>query len=158
NATPASGLARILVSAGPIYDPEGKRSDFWRTARALFAAGFRRGDVVLNCFSYHLTPAGSMFETGLHHLGCAVIPGGTGQTELQAHVIVDLAPAGYVGTPSFLKLIVEKADELGLAGARVRRALVSGQALMRVLRTFLDARGIAALEPYGSADLRLGAH
>ena len=158
NATPPSELARILVSQGPIYDPEGRRPDYWRTARSLFAAGFRRGDVVLNCFSYHLTPAGSMFETGLHHLGCAVIPGGTGQTELQARAIADLAPAGYVGTPSFLKLIVEKADELGLACACVRRALVSGEALMPVVRAFLDARGIAAFQAYGTADLGLVAY
>jgi phenylacetate-CoA ligase len=158
NATPPSALARILVSQGPIYDPEGRRPDYWRTARSLFAAGFRRGDVVLNCFSYHLTPAGSMFETGLHHLGCAVIPGGTGQTELQARVIADLAPAGYVGTPSFLKLIVEKADELGLASACVRRALLSGEALMPVVRAFLDARGIATFQAYGTADLGLVAY
>jgi phenylacetate-coenzyme A ligase PaaK-like adenylate-forming protein len=158
NATPASGLARILVSPGPIYDPEGRQPDYWRTARALFAAGFRRGDVVLNSFSYHLTPAGSMFETGLHHLGCAVIPGGTGQTELQARVIADLAPAGYVGTPSFLKMIVEKADELGLGAARVKRALVSGEALLPVVRDFLAARHIAAFQAYGTADLGLIAY
>ena len=94
NATPASGLARIFVSPGPIYDPEGRRPDFWRTARALFAAGFRAGDVVLNCYSYHLTPAGSMFETGLHRVGCAVIPGGVGQTEMQARAIADLRALG----------------------------------------------------------------
>ena len=158
NATPPSGLARILVSQGPIYDPEGKRADYWRTARALFAAGFRRGDVVLNCFSYHLTPAGSMFETGLHHLGCAVIPGGVGQTELQARVIADLGPAGYVGTPSFLKLIVEKSDELGFASRCVRRALVSGEAFMPVVRTFLSGRGIEAFQAYGTADLGLIAY
>jgi len=158
NATPASGLARILVSAGPIYDPEGRRPDFWRTARALFAAGFRAGDVVLNCFSYHLTPAGSMFETGLHHLGCAVIPGGVGQTEMQARVIADLSPAGYVGTPSFLKLIVEKADELGLGSACVRRAVVSGEALMPAVRDFLAQRRIATYQSYGTADLGLIAY
>ena len=90
NATPPSGLARVFVSPGPIYDPEGRGADYWRTARTLFAAGFRCGDLVLNCFSYHLTPAGSMLETGLHHLGCAVIPGGVGQTELQAQAILDM--------------------------------------------------------------------
>src|SRR5262249_890234 len=99
NATPASGLARIFMSPGPIYDPEGREPDFWRTARSLHAAGFRAGDVVLNCYSYHLTPAASMFETGLHRIGCAVIPGGVGQTELQARAISDLRPSGYVGTP-----------------------------------------------------------
>ena len=121
NATPPSGLARIFMSPGPVYDPEGRRPDFWNTARTLFAAGFRAGDVVLNCFSYHLTPAGSMFETGLHRLGCAVIPGGVGQTELQARAVADLAPSGYVGTPSFLKLILEKCGELGLASSSIRR-------------------------------------
>src|SRR5687768_16490622 len=123
-ATPAGSLARVFMSPGPIYDPEGRRPDFWSSARTLFAAGFRAGDLALNCFSYHLTPAGSMFETGLHHLGCAVIPGGTGQTEMQARVIADLAPSGYVGTPSFLKIILEKCDELGLAAVSLERALV----------------------------------
>jgi phenylacetate-coenzyme A ligase PaaK-like adenylate-forming protein len=153
NATPPSGLARIFVSPGPIYDPEGRSPDFWHTARALFAAGFRGGDVVLNCFSYHLTPAGSMFETGLHHLGCAVIPGGVGQTELQAHAIADLSASGYVGTPSFLKLILEKCDELGLASSSLRRALVSGEAFMPNVRAFLEGRGIEAFQAYGTADL-----
>jgi len=158
NATPASGLARIFVSPGPIYDPEGRRPDFWRTARALFAAGFRAGDVVLNGFSYHLTPAGSMFETGLHRLGCAVIPGGVGQTEMQARVIADLKPSGYVGTPSFLRLIVEKCDELGLDASSLRRALVSGEAFLPLVREFLRARGVDAYQAYGTADLGIIAY
>ena len=158
NATPASGLARIFLSPGPIYDPEGRGADFWHTARALFAAGFRRGDMVLNCFSYHLTPAGSMFETGLHHLGCAVIPGGVGQTEMQARAIADLEPAGYVGTPSFLKLILEKCDELGLSAASLKRALVSGEAFMPAVRSFLAARGIEGYQAYGTADLGVVAY
>ncbi len=153
NATPASGLARIFVSPGPIYDPEGRRPDFWRAARALFAAGFRAGDVVLNCYSYHLTPAGSMFETGLHRLGCAVIPGGVGQTEMQARVIADLRPSGYVGTPSFLKLILEKCDELGTDSSSLKRALVSGEAFLPPVREFVRARGIDAYQAYGTADL-----
>jgi phenylacetate-CoA ligase len=153
NATPVSGLARIFVSPGPIYDPEGRRPDFWRTARGLFAAGFRPGDVVLNCYSYHLTPAGSMFETGLHRLGCAVIPGGVGQTEMQARVIADLRPVGYVGTPSFLKLILEKCDELGADSSSIRRALVSGEAFLPPVREFVRARGIDAYQAYGTADL-----
>ncbi len=152
NATPASGLARIFMSPGPIYDPEGRRPDFWRTARALHAAGFRPGDVVINCFSYHLTPAGSMFETGLHRLGCAVIPGGVGQTEMQARVIADLAPSGYVGTPSFLKLVLEKCDELGVKPA-FARAVVSGEAFLPPVREFLRDRGIEAFQVYGTADL-----
>jgi len=152
NATPASRLARIFVSPGPIYDPEGRRPDFWRTARGLFAAGFRAGDVALNCYSYHLTPAGSMFETGLHRLGCAVIPGGVGQTEMQARVIADLKPSGYVGTPSFLKLILEKCDELGTDSSSLKRALLSGEAFLPPVREFLRARGIDAYQAYGTAD------
>ena len=158
NATPPSGLARIFVSPGPIYEPEGRRPDFWHAARTLFAAGFRPGDVVLNCFSYHLTPAGSMFETGLHRLDCAVIPGGVGQTELQARAIADLGPSGYVGTPSFLKLILEKCDELGLASSSVKRALVSGEAYLPQVRDFLKARGIAGFQAYGTADLGMVAY
>jgi phenylacetate-CoA ligase len=158
NATPAGGLARIFMSPGPIYDPEGRRPDFWHTARTLHAAGFRAGDVVLNCFSYHFTPAGSMFETGLHHLGCAVIPGGVGQTELQARAIADLEPSGYVGTPSFLKLIVDKCDELQLSSASLRRALVSGEAFMPSVRTFLAGRDIECFQAYGTADLGLVAY
>src|SRR5258706_9842251 len=158
NATPASGLARIFMSPGPIYDPEGRCPDFWRTARTLHAAGFRPGDVVLNCFSYHLTPAGSMLETGLHHLGCAVIPGGVGQTELQAQAIADIEPSGYVGTPSFLKIILEKCDELALPAGSIRRALVSGEAFMPAVRAFLAARGIEAFQAYGTADLGMIAY
>lgn len=158
NATPASGLARIFMSPGPIFDPEGRRPDYWRTARTLFAAGFRPGDVALNCFSYHLTPAGSMLETGLHHLGCAVIPGGVGQTELQAQAIAQLAPSGYVGTPSFLKLIVEKCDELGIASKCLARALLSGEAFLPPVRAFLAERGIAAFQAYGTADLGMVAY
>ena len=157
-ATPPAKLARIFMSPGPIYDPEGRGADWWRAARTLYAAGFRAGDVVLNCFSYHLTPAGSMFETGLHHLGCAVIPGGVGQTDLQARAIADLEPAGYVGTPSFLKLILEKADELGLASGSIRRAVVSGEAFLPVVREFLAARGVEAFQAYGTADLGLVAY
>jgi len=157
-ATAPSGLARIFMSPGPIYDPEGRRPDYWHAARTLFAAGFRPGDVVLNCFSYHLTPAGSMFETGLHHLDCAVIPGGVGQTELQARAIADLQPAGYVGTPSFLKLILEKCDELGLASRCIGRALVSGEAFLPPVREFLRDRGIECYQAYGTADLGLVAY
>jgi phenylacetate-CoA ligase len=158
NATPASGLARIFMSPGPIYDPEGRRPDFWRAARTLYAAGFRPGDVVLNCFSYHLTPAGSMFETGLHHLGCAVIPGGVGQTEMQARAIADLRPTGYVGTPSFLKIILEKCDELGVASGSMRCALVSGEAFLPPVREFMRARSIDCYQAYGTADLGLIAY
>ncbi len=157
-ATPVGSLARVLVSPGPIYEPEGRRADFWRTARSLFAAGFRAGDLVLNSYSYHLTPAGTMFETGLHRLGCAVIPGGVGQTELQARVVAQLRPAGYVGTPSFLKILLEKGDELGLDLASIRRALVSGEAFLPPVRDFLASRGIDAYQAYGTADLGILAY
>jgi len=158
NATPLSGLARIFMSPGPIYDPEGRGPDFWRNARCLYAAGFRPGDVVLNCFSYHLTPAGSMFETGLHHLGCAVIPGGVGQTEMQARAIADLRPSGYVGTPSFLKIILEKCDELGVDSGSIRRALVSGEAFLPAVRDFMRSRDVECFQAYGTADLGMLAY
>lgn len=158
NATPPSGLARIFMSPGPIFDPEGRRADYWHTARTLFAAGFRGGDVALNCFSYHLTPAGSMMETGLHHLGCAVIPGGVGQTEMQAAAIAQLSPSGYVGTPSFLKLILEKCDEQGLASGSIRRALLSGEAFLPPVRAFLAERRVEAFQAYGTADLGMVAY
>ena len=158
NATPLSGLARIFMSPGPIYDPEGRKPDFWRSARALHAAGFRPGDVVVNCYSYHLSPAASMFETGLHRLGCAVIPAGVGQTEQQARLVADLKPRGYVGTPSFLKIILEKCDELGLASDSIERALVSGEAFLPPVRQFMAARGLQAFQAYGTADLGLLAY
>ncbi|HUI98947.1 MAG TPA: AMP-binding protein, partial [Usitatibacter sp.] len=158
DATPPSGLARIFLSPGPIFDPEGRRPDYWHTARTLFAAGFRAGDVALNCFSYHLTPAGSMMETGLHHLGCAVIPGGVGQTEMQACAIAHLRPSGYVGTPSFLKLILEKCDELALSARSIRRALLSGEAFLPPVRAFLAGRDVEAFQAYGTADLGMVAY
>jgi phenylacetate-CoA ligase len=146
-------IARVFASPGPIYEPEGRAADWWRLARALFAAGFRRGDLVHNCFSYHFTPAGSMLETGAHALGCTVFPGGTGQTEQQVQAIADLAPAGYVGTPSFLRIILEKADELGVALPSLAKALVSGEAFPPSLRDALVARGIHGYQVYATADL-----
>ena len=143
----------MFASPGPIYEPEGRAPDWWRLARALFAAGFRRGDLVHNCFSYHFTPAGSMLETGAHALGCTVFPGGTGQTEQQVQAIADLAPAGYVGTPSFLRIILEKADELGVALPSLTKALVSGEAFPPSLRDALIARGIDGYQVYATADL-----
>jgi phenylacetate-CoA ligase len=146
-------IARVFASPGPIYEPEGRAADWWRLARALFAAGFRRGDLVHNCFSYHFTPAGSMLETGALALGCTVFPGGTGQTEQQVQAIADLAPAGYVGTPSFLRIILEKADELGVALPLLTKALVSGEAFPPSLRDALIARGIHGFQVYATADL-----
>jgi phenylacetate-CoA ligase len=153
NATPAGQLARIFVSPGPIYDPEGRGADWWRMARPLFAAGFRAGDVIQNCFSYHFTPAASMLEGGALKLGCAVIPAGTGQTEQQVAAMTGLRPAGYVGTPSFLKIILEKAIELGADVASVKKALVSAEALPPSLRQWLGDHGVRALQTYASADL-----
>ncbi len=148
-------LGRIFMSPGPIYDPEAMRQDYWRIARALWAAGFRRGDVIHNCFSYHLTPAGSMMEMGAHAIGCPVVPAGTGNTELQVRAIADVRPAGYVGTPSFLKIVVEKAAEMGADVSSVKRALVSGEAVPKALRGEMTARGIELRQCYASADLGL---
>ena len=151
---PSAGVApRVFASPGPIYEPEGESRDYWRLARALYAAGFRAGDLVHNCFSYHFSPAGSMLETGLHALGCTVFPGGTGQTEQQVHAMSELKPAGYVGTPSFLKIIVDKADEMGIRLTGLTTALVSGEAFPLSLRDALRSRGIEAYQAYASADL-----
>ena len=146
-------IGRVFASPGPLYEPEGKGADYWRFARPLFAAGFRPGDLVHNCFSYHLTPAGSMLETGAHALGCTVFAGGVGQTEQQVRAMSDLKPDGYVGTPSFLKIILEKADELGLELPRLKKALVSGEAFPPSLRDALLGRGIAAYQAYATADV-----
>jgi phenylacetate-CoA ligase len=146
-------LAKVFVSPGRIFDPEGRRADYWRMARPLFAAGFRRGDLIQNCFSYHFTPAASMLEGGAAKLGCAVIPAGIGQTELQVQAMASLRPDGYVGTPSFLKIIVEKAVELGADVSSVRKALVSAEALPPSLRRWLGEHGIRTLQTYASADL-----
>ncbi len=155
---PPGRLARLFVSPGPIYDPEGRAADFWGTARVLYAAGFRAGDIVHNTFSYHLTPAGSMFETGAHALECAVIPAGVGQSEQQIEAMVALRPDGYVGTPSFLKLLLEKADELKADVSSLRKAVVSGEAFLAPAREFIAARGITACQAYGSADLGMIAY
>jgi phenylacetate-CoA ligase len=148
-----SAPAHVFASPGPIYEPEGTAADYWRLARALFAAGFRRGDLVHNTFSYHLTPAGSMLETGARALGCTVFPGGTGQTEQQVQAMADLQPDGYVGTPSFLKIILDKADEIGVALPSLKKALVSGEAFLPAVRAVLDARGIAGYQVYATADV-----
>jgi phenylacetate-CoA ligase len=157
-AVEPGALARVFMSPGPIYDPEGKARDYWRMARALFAAGFRAGDLIHNCFAYHLTPAGSMLETGAQALGCAVIPGGTGQTELQLKAIEHLRPQGYVGTPSFLRIILEKGRELGADLSSMKKALVSGEAFPPALQKEIAGHGIDALQCYGSADLGLIAY
>jgi len=157
-AVEPGALARVFMSPGPIYDPEGKARDYWRMARALFAAGFRAGDLIHNCFAYHLTPAGSMLETGAQALGCAVIAGGTGQTELQLKAIEHLRPQGYVGTPSFLRIILEKGRELGADLSSMKKALVSGEAFPPTLQKEIAGYAIDALQCYASADLGLIAY
>ena len=151
-------LANIFASPGPIYEPSTRRDNYWRFARALFAAGFRKGDLAINCFSYHLSPAGAMAETGCHALGCAVIPGGVGQTELQVQTIHDLKPCAYVGTPSFLKILIDKAKQLDLDVSCLNKALVCGEAFPASLRSQFKAQGIDALECYATADLGLIAY
>ena len=154
----AQRALRVFASPGPIYEPEGSRPDYWRMARALHAAGLRRGDLVQNCFSYHFTPAGAMMESGAFALGCTVFPGGTGQTEQQVQAAAALACDAYIGTPSFLKIIVEKAAELGVALPALRKASVGGEAFPPSLRDWLAARGIVAYQSYGTADLGLVAY
>jgi phenylacetate-CoA ligase len=157
-ALPAGRLGRIFSSPGPIYDPQGARGDFWRFGRALWAAGFRPGELVHNAFSYHFTPAGFMMDLGAQAVGCAVFPAGTGQTEMQVAAIAGLRPAGYAGTPSFLKILVEKADEMGADLSSLAKALVSGEALLPAVRELLQRRGIAVRQCYGTADLGLIAY
>ena len=154
----ARSARRVFQSPGPIYEPEGAASDYWRFARALFAAGFRAGELVHNSFSYHLTPAGSMLESGAHALGCTVFPGGVGNTELQLQAMSELRADAYAGTPSFLRIALEKADEAGLALPALRRASVGGEAFPAALRDAWRARGIDAYQNYGTADLGLIAY
>ena len=158
NATPVAKLAKIFVSPGPVYDPEGHGKDWWRTARALHAAGFRAGDIVVNTFAYHFTPAGSMLESGAIALGCAVVPTGTGQTEMQVATIADLGANAYIGTPSFLKLIVEKADDTKADIACLTKAMVGAEYLPPALREAMRARGMAVMQCYATADLGLIAY
>lgn len=158
NATPVEKLAKLFVSPGPIYDPEGRGRDWWRTARGLFAGGFRAGDRVANAFAYHFTPAGSMLESGAAALGCTVVPTGTGQTEMQVAAIRDLRLNAYVGTPSFLRLIVEKADEMKADISCLEKAQVGAEYLPPLLRTNLRERGIRVSQCYASADLGLIAY
>ena len=152
------GAVRVYSSPGPIYEPEGKAADYWRMARAIYAAGFREGDLAHNSFSYHFTPAGLMMETGAHAIGCAVFAAGVGQTEMQVQAIAELKPAGYIGTPSFLKIIVEKAAEIGVGVPSLKKALVGGEAFPPSLRDWLGERGIATYQSYATADLGLIAY
>ncbi len=151
-------MSRVFASPGPLYEPEGHLRDYWRVARAMHAAGFRRGDLVHNAFSYHFTPAGAIMESSALTLGCTVLPAGTGQTELQVHAMVDLCPGVYVGTPSFLKLILERSDAMDLAVPTLNRALFSGEACPESLRQWFKARGVSAYQAYATADLGLLAY
>lgn len=148
---------RVFQSPGPIYEPEGHASDYWRFGRALFAAGFRAGDLVHNSFSYHLTPAGSMMEGGAHRIGCTVFAGGVGNTELQLQAMAELRPDAYAGTPSFLRIALEKAEEAGQR-LSITKASVGGEAFPPSLRDWLAERGIAAYQSFGTADVGLIAY
>ena len=149
---------RVYQSPGPIYEPEGTAGDYWRLARALHAAGLRGGDLVHNCFSYHLTPGGLMMESGALALGCTVFPGGVGNTELQLQAMAELRPDAFIGTPSFLKILVEKALETGADIGSLSKALLSGEAFAPSLRDWLAARGIQAYQCYATADVGLIAY
>jgi len=149
---------RVFQSPGPLYEPEGEGLDPWRMSRAMAAAGFADGDLVHNSFSYHLTPAGAMMESGALALGCTVFPGGVGQTELQLAAILDLQPHAYVGTPSFLKILTEQAESRGMLLGNVTKALVSGEAFPPSMREWLQGRGIQAFQAYATADVGLIAY
>ncbi|MFZ5567184.1 MAG: phenylacetate--CoA ligase family protein [Pseudomonadota bacterium] len=151
------GARRVFQSPGPIYEPEGHAIDYWRSARAFAAAGFEAGDLVHNCFSYHLTPGAWIMEAGAHALGCTVFPGGTGNTEQQLAAMADLQPVAYAGTPSFLKILVEKAQEASVK-LSITKALLSGEAFPPSLRDWLTERGITAYQAYATADAGLIAY
>ncbi|MCD8515655.1 MAG: AMP-binding protein [Burkholderiaceae bacterium] len=151
------GVRRVYQSPGPIYEPEGHATDYWRSARAMVAAGFEPGELIHNCFSYHLTPGAWIMESGALALGCAVIPGGVGNTEQQLAAISDLRPTAYAGTPSFLRILVEKAEQAQLR-LPLTKALVSGEAFPPSLRDWLAERHINAYQCYATADAGLIAY
>ena len=151
-------LKYIFSSPGPIYEPQTNRPNYWRFARFLYAAGVREGDLVVNTFSYHMTPAGAMFDSACHALGAAVFPGGVGQTEQQLDAIAALRPSGYSGTPSFLKILFDKAEELGKDIGSINKAMVSGEAFPQAIRNQFMDKGIHAVQCYGTADLGLIAY
>jgi phenylacetate-CoA ligase len=153
NTTSPGRVRRLLMSPGPIFEPEGEGADWWGAARALHAAGFRAGHIVHNSFAYHFTPGGFILESGAHALGCAVIPGGIGNTEQQLDAIAHYRPEGYVGTPDFLKILLDTAQSSGKDLSSIKRALVSGAALPASLRQGLGHRGVAVLQCYATAEL-----
>lgn len=157
-ATASDGYPRVFMSPGPLYEPQGDGADPWNGARALFAAGFRRGDIVHNTFSYHMTPGGFILDHGARALGCAVFPAGTGNTEMQLEAIRQIRPTGYTGTPDYLKILLDKGAEAGVDMSSIVKALVSGGALFPSLRAEYAARGIAVLQCYAVAELGIIAY
>ena len=151
-------MPRVYASPGPIYEPEGSGGDYWRMARALYAAGFRSGDLVHNAFSYHMTPGAFIMESGAHAVGCSVFPAGVGQTEQQLQAIAELRPDGYLGTPSFLRILIEKALEAGTDASSMRKAMTGGEALPQSLREWFAQQGLAVYQSYATADLGLIAY
>ncbi len=158
NATPAGEMLHLFLSPGPIAEPEGRSHDWWRGARSLFAAGFRKGDILLNTFSYHFTPAGLLTDNAARALGCAVFPGGVGQTDRQVEAINWYGINGFMGTPDFLKIVMDKADELGVDISSMTKALVGAGALPPSLRQEIIGRGVACVQNYGTADLGIVAY
>lgn len=157
-AGPAGRMGRIFMSPGPIFEPEGLGEDWWRSARALFAAGFRRGDIVLNTFAYHLTPGGWILDAGARALGCVVVAAGPGNTEQQLEAIAHLQPSAFVGVPDYLKILLDKARDAGRPATSFKRALVSGGALFPSLRQEYKERGVAVFQTYATADLGVVAY
>ena len=153
-----AAMPRLYASPGPIYEPEGTARDYWRAARAMFAAGFRAGDLAHNAFSYHMTPGAFIMESGAHAVGCTVFPAGTGQTEQQLQAIAELRPQAYIGTPSFLRILVEKAAESGADIRSLTKGLVGGEAFPPSLRDWFSERGIDVYQSYATADVGLIAY
>ena len=151
-------MPRAFSSPGPIYEPEGTARDYWRAGRAMFAAGFRAGDLVHNAFSYHMTPGAFIMESGAHAVGCTVFPAGVGQTEQQLQAIGELKPDAYAGTPSFLRILVEKGIETGSDVSSIRKGLTGGEALPPTLRDWFMQHGMAVYQSYATADLGLIAY
>lgn len=151
-------MPRVFASPGPIYEPEGSSSDYWRAARALYAAGLRSGDLAHNSFSYHMTPGAFIMESGAHAIGCTVFPAGVGQTEQQLQAIAELRPNAYIGTPSFLRILAEKAAETGSDITSIRKGLVGGEAFPPSLRDWFSERGMAIYQSYATADLGMIAY
>ncbi len=151
-------MPRIFASPGPVYEPDGAARDYWRAARGLYAAGFRSGELVHNAFSYHMTPGAFIMESGAHAIGCTVFPAGTGQTEQQLEAIAQLRPDAYLGTPSFLRILVEKAQEAGSDISSLKKGLVGGEAFVPSLRDWFTERGLNVYQSYATADIGLIAY